>query len=82
VTRYHGTLVWQWMRLPGDVVFAVGALLMAWDFIIKIGPPLSERCPAPAASVSAALRAAGRVMACNYSSRPALSAAIGKRVRC
>jgi nitric oxide reductase subunit B len=26
------------MRLPGDVVFAVGALLMAWDFIRKLGP--------------------------------------------
>ena len=26
------------MRLPGDVVFAVGALLMAWDFIVKLGP--------------------------------------------
>src|SRR5665213_3216829 len=28
---YNTTLVWQWMRLPGDVVFALGALLMAWD---------------------------------------------------
>ena len=28
-------LFWQWMRLPGDVVFALGALLMAWDFIVK-----------------------------------------------
>jgi nitric oxide reductase subunit B len=26
------------MRLPGDVVFAAGALLMAWDFIVKLGP--------------------------------------------
>ncbi|MGC1729759.1 MAG: hypothetical protein WA747_10295 [Steroidobacteraceae bacterium] len=26
------------MRLPGDVVFALGALLMAWDFIIKLRP--------------------------------------------
>jgi nitric oxide reductase subunit B len=26
------------MRLPGDVVFAIGALLMAWDFIVKLGP--------------------------------------------
>jgi nitric oxide reductase subunit B len=38
VDFYNGTLVWQWMRLPGDVVFAVGALLMAWDFIVKTGP--------------------------------------------
>ncbi len=35
---YDGTLFWQWMRLPGDVVFALGALLMAWDFIVKLRP--------------------------------------------
>ena len=35
---YNTTLFWQWMRLPGDVVFAVGALLMAWDFIVKLRP--------------------------------------------
>ena len=35
---YEGTLFWQWMRLPGDVVFAIAALLMAWDFLIKLGP--------------------------------------------
>ena len=34
----HGTLFWQWMRLPGDVVFAIAALLMAWDFLLKLGP--------------------------------------------
>ncbi len=38
VTFYNKTLFWQWMRLPGDVVFAIGALLMAWDFIVKLGP--------------------------------------------
>jgi nitric oxide reductase subunit B len=38
VAFYDQTLIWQWMRLPGDVVFAVGALLMAWDFIVKLGP--------------------------------------------
>jgi len=32
---YDTTLFWQWMRLPGDVVFAIGALLMAWDFLVK-----------------------------------------------
>ncbi|MGH8217204.1 MAG: nitric-oxide reductase large subunit [Steroidobacteraceae bacterium] len=37
---YKTTLLWQWMRLPGDVVFAAGALLMAWDFFIKAGPLL------------------------------------------
>lgn len=35
---YDGTLFWQWMRLPGDVLFAAGALLMAWDFIVKLRP--------------------------------------------
>ncbi len=38
VDFYNATLLWQWMRLPGDVVFAIGALLMAWDFVIKVGP--------------------------------------------
>lgn len=32
---YDTTLFWQWMRLPGDVIFAMGALFMAWDFIVK-----------------------------------------------
>lgn len=48
-TFYDTTLVWQWMRLPGDVVFALGALLMAWDFIVKLGPmfpALAERLTA------------------------------------
>ena len=26
------------MRLPGDVLFTAGALLMAWDFIVKLRP--------------------------------------------
>jgi len=37
---YDTTLLWQWMRLPGDVVFALGALLMAWDFVVKLRPLL------------------------------------------
>jgi nitric oxide reductase subunit B len=24
--------------MPGDVVFALGALLMAWDFVLKLRP--------------------------------------------
>jgi nitric oxide reductase subunit B len=39
---YNTTLFWQWMRLPGDVVFALGALLMAWDFIVKLRPLYPE----------------------------------------
>lgn len=35
---YDTTLFWQWMRLPGDVVFAGGALVMSGDFIIKLYP--------------------------------------------
>ena len=35
---YDTTVFWQWMRMPGDIVFALGALLMAWDFILKLRP--------------------------------------------
>ncbi|HEX5419423.1 MAG TPA: cbb3-type cytochrome c oxidase subunit I, partial [Gammaproteobacteria bacterium] len=35
---YDQTLIWQWLRLPGDVLFAGGALLMAWDFLGKLRP--------------------------------------------
>lgn len=35
---YNTTLLWQWLRFPGDVVFALGALFMAYDFIKKLGP--------------------------------------------
>ncbi|HVZ69443.1 MAG TPA: cbb3-type cytochrome c oxidase subunit I [Rhizomicrobium sp.] len=45
---YNTTLFWQWMRLPGDVVFALGALLMAWDFIVKLWPLVGQRLQAPA----------------------------------
>jgi nitric oxide reductase subunit B len=37
---YDTIRFWQWMRFPGDVVFALGALLMAWDFLIKLLPLL------------------------------------------
>jgi nitric oxide reductase subunit B len=37
---YDTTIFWQWMRLPGDVVFALGAVLMAWDFVLKLRPVL------------------------------------------
>ncbi|HSQ96118.1 MAG TPA: cbb3-type cytochrome c oxidase subunit I [Croceibacterium sp.] len=33
---YDQTRFWQWMRLPGDVVFSIGTLIMAWDFLIKL----------------------------------------------
>jgi len=44
---YKTTLTWQWMRLPGDVVFAAGGLLMAWDFLVKLWPPPARQA-APA----------------------------------
>jgi nitric oxide reductase subunit B len=33
---YDQYLFWQWMRMPGDIVFSVGALIMGWDFIVKL----------------------------------------------
>lgn len=33
---YNQTLLWQWLRMPGDVIFAIAALLMAWDIIKKV----------------------------------------------
>jgi nitric oxide reductase subunit B len=51
---YDTTLFWQWMRMPGDIVFAAGALLMSWDFLIKLRPLLRRRpAPLPGASVLA-----------------------------
>ncbi len=35
---YNTTLLWQWLRMPGDIVFSIGAILMAFDFIIKCLP--------------------------------------------
>lgn len=35
---YDTTLLWQWLRLPGDVVFALGAFIMTFDFIRNLGP--------------------------------------------
>lgn len=43
---YDTTLLWQWLRFVGDIPFALAALLMAFDFIIKLGPlfpALAER---------------------------------------
>lgn len=32
---YNTTLLWQWFRILGDVVFAIAAMLMAYDFVMK-----------------------------------------------
>jgi nitric oxide reductase subunit B len=52
---YDQTLFWQWMRLPGDVVFSIGGLLMGWDFIMKLRRPAGE---APVSRRTAAVAAA------------------------
>ncbi len=49
---YRTTLLWQWLRFVGDVPFAIGALLMALDFILKLGPMF----PVLAGRVSARFR--------------------------
>lgn len=38
VAFYNTMVVWQWMRIFGDVIFAAGALLMALDFFMKLRP--------------------------------------------
>jgi nitric oxide reductase subunit B len=52
---YDQDLFWQWMRLPGDVVFSFGALLMGWDFLAKLMQPRGTTAEprAPAATVAA-----------------------------
>ena len=35
---YKTVEIWQWLRIVGDVVFAAGALLMAFDFVVKLHP--------------------------------------------
>jgi nitric oxide reductase subunit B len=49
---YDTTLFWQWMRMPGDVAFAAGALLMAWDFLAKLRPLVSRSSAKPPRTVS------------------------------
>jgi nitric oxide reductase subunit B len=52
---YDQYLFWQWMRMPGDVVFSAGALLMGWDFLIKLRQPRGDRDqPLPRAELAAA----------------------------
>jgi nitric oxide reductase subunit B len=56
---YNTTLIWQWLRLPGDVLFAIGAILMAWDFLVKLGPLYPEFMRRPAAGAGAEAAAPG-----------------------
>jgi nitric oxide reductase subunit B len=45
---YDQTRFWQWMRLPGDVVFSVGTLIMALDFLLKLQKPRGFAASVPA----------------------------------
>jgi nitric oxide reductase subunit B len=47
---YDSTRFWQWMRLPGDVVFSAGSLLMGWDFLVKLWRPSPAVAGTPAAT--------------------------------
>jgi nitric oxide reductase subunit B len=49
---YDQTRFWQWMRMPGDIVFSVGSLIMAWDYIAKLMRPRG-RPEEPAARIAA-----------------------------
>ncbi|HYW03348.1 MAG TPA: cbb3-type cytochrome c oxidase subunit I [Gammaproteobacteria bacterium] len=66
---YNTTLLWQWLRFPGDVVFAAGALLMAWDFTRKLLPLWQER-HGRAGREAAAGGAAGNVPAGRIAENP------------
>ncbi len=41
--------------MPGDIVFAAGALLMAWDFLVKLHPLFSRAPVRPARSIGGRL---------------------------
>ncbi len=33
---YNTTVIWQWLRMPGDILFAAGAVWMSWDIVKKV----------------------------------------------
>ena len=35
---YDTKTFWQWLRIIGDIFFSIGALIMCWDFIVKLKP--------------------------------------------
>jgi nitric oxide reductase subunit B len=47
---YETALLWQWLRFVGDVPFAVAALLMAYDFIVKLRPMFPGLAARPASA--------------------------------
>ncbi len=36
VAFYNTTTLWQWLRMPGDILFGVGALILAIDIVLKV----------------------------------------------
>ncbi len=50
---YNGTVYWQWFRIFGDIIFAAGALIMAYDFIIRLKPFFGAPAPARARALPA-----------------------------
>ena len=40
---YNKVVMWQWLRFPGDIVFAVASLIMMFDFVIKLKPFYSQK---------------------------------------
>ncbi len=44
---YNTTTLWQWLRMPGDIVFATGALLMAIDIFLKVRLAARHRVATP-----------------------------------
>lgn len=46
VQFYNSTYLWQWLRMPGDIVFAGGGVLIAVDFIRKLRPLRSKHAAA------------------------------------
>ena len=53
---YDTTLLWQWLRFPGDVVFALAVVIMALDFLIKLRPFLPRWLMGTATSEAADAR--------------------------
>ncbi|MEJ2643733.1 MAG: cbb3-type cytochrome c oxidase subunit I [Gammaproteobacteria bacterium] len=58
---YNGTVIWQWLRMPGDIVFALGGLLLTADFVVKVGVLWSARRQ-PQAATGTAPAAVGSVV--------------------
>lgn len=54
---YRQMMLWQWLRTPGDIVFAAGAVAMALDFVGKSWRyfrAVAQIAASPAISIGAA----------------------------